>query len=32
MNDIEFQMKNLIDLIKQSNEYNQYQRLYEEIE
>lgn len=32
MNDIELQMKNLVDSIKQSNEYNQYRRLYSEIE
>ncbi|MBS5933512.1 MAG: YlbF family regulator [Clostridiales bacterium] len=31
MSDIEYQMKNLVDSIKQSNEYNQYRRLYGEI-
>lgn len=32
MNDIEYQVKSLVDSIKQSNEYNQYRRLYREIE
>lgn len=32
MNDIEYQMKNLVDSIKESNEYSQYRRLYGEIE
>ncbi|WP_310604129.1 YlbF family regulator [Anaerosporobacter sp.] len=32
MKDIEYQMKNLVDSIKKSNEYNQYRRLYEELE
>lgn len=32
MNDLEHQMKTLTALIKNSDEYNQYRRLYEEIE
>lgn len=32
MKDIEFQTKALINSIKKSNEYNQYQRLYAKIE
>jgi cell fate (sporulation/competence/biofilm development) regulator YlbF (YheA/YmcA/DUF963 family) len=31
MNDLEYQMKNLVDSIKNRDEYNQYQRLYEKI-